>query len=299
MNRITFIYKIAILVILFFVLDYLISCGLIIGLNKYYGFHQKPEVLINGTSIAMSGFNRRDIEGRTSLRTASYSHEGVSVDERFEMIDHFFQENPNSVKVVIYEVNPVIFSVNKIADNVYTIFYPYMDNKSIDKFVNERAGKKEYYIHKLVRTSRFDSRLLRLVVSGYSGNYNNLKKNRLDTASLVQLIALKDKSQVIMDSQKIKVFGNTMDLIIANNSRILLVMMPMYYHKLQTFNSTELEGLNKYFERFSKAHKDITFLNLNQDSLVRDANLFSDPLHFNLYGQQKISGIISSYLTNE
>jgi hypothetical protein len=299
MNRLTFIFKIAILVLLFFVLDYLISCGLINGLNKYYGFHQKSEVLINGTSIAMSGFNRREIEDRTSFRTACYSHEGVSVDERYEMIDHFFKENPNSVKVVIYEVNPVIFSTNKIADNVYTIFYPYMDNRSIDRFVKERAGNIDYYIHKLVRTSRFDARLLRLVASGYSGNYENLKTNKLDTSNLVQFLDQKDILHVILEPDKIKVFENTMELIAANNSRIILVMMPMYYYKLETYNSIELEELYKYFESLSQKETDITFINFNQDSLVRDAGLFSDPLHFNLSGQQRISRIICNYLKNE
>jgi hypothetical protein len=297
MNGKNFLLKIGFLLILFIVLDCLISTVLINGLNKYYGINQKPDVLINGTSVAMSGFNRTDIEHSTKCKTANYSYEGVSVEERLAMIDHFFLENPKSVRTVIYEVNPVIFSDSRIADNAYTILYPYMDNNSIDRYIRGKASNKDYYLHKFIRTKRFESRLIRLVVSGYLGQNNNIKTSGLDTSNLFQLRNQKGEVTVSMEPEKIEIFEETMDLIKFNNADIILVMMPMYYDKLQSYNNAELEALKKYFSDFSKSVEGISFLDLNQDSLVRDPGLFFDPIHYNVFGQKKITNAISSCLT--
>jgi hypothetical protein len=297
MNHKTFFKSIILLVILFILLDVLISFILLIGLNKFYGINQEPDILINGSSMAMSGFNRTALELITKKKIANYSHEGVSVDDRFAMINYFFHECPKSVKTVIYEVNPLIFSGTRTANNVYTIFYPFLDNRFIDRFVHERASSKEYYINKIIRTKRFDSRLMSDIIKGYFGKYDNLKTNELDTATLLQLVADKGMTEINMEKSNIEVFENTMDSIRLHNAGIVLVMMPMYYIKLQTFNGEGYKNLCDYFEDYCSSKENIRFLDLNKDSLIFNSGYFSDQLHFNVYGQQHITKIISSYLT--
>jgi len=296
MKHLVFLKKFAALVLLFFILDFLISIILINGLDKYYGFSKQANVLISGSSMAMSGFNREEIENLTNMKIATYTHEGVSVDERLAMIDHFFLEYPNSVKTVVYEVNPYIFSGSRTSENVYTIFYPYMDNKTIDKFVKERAPLKDYYLNKIIRTKRFDSRLMRLVFIGYLGKYDNLKTGVVDSAMLVPLIAQKGTRPVRMNPVKKDVFENTMDLIRANNANIILVMMPMYYAKLETFDENGFQNLCKYFETYSLTTEHVRFINLNSESMIKNRQYYSDPLHFNVFGQKQITGLISSYI---
>lgn len=296
MNHKVFIKRSLLLLSLFIFMDFLISIVLLNGLNKYYGINRRPDILINGSSMAMSGFNRSEIENLTKENVALYSHEGVSVYDREAMISHFYHMFPEGVKAVIYEVSPVMFSNIKTAENVYTIFYPYMDDKAIDRYIKEKAGISEYYIHKIIRTKRFDSRLIPNVIKGYLGKYDNLKTNTLDPEALLPLIDQQDKKAVIMAESSIEVFENTIDMIRAHNSDVVLVMMPMYFIKYRTFNAEGYEKLCDYFEEYCSTRKGVEFLDLNQDSIIFNAKYFSDELHFNVYGQRCITDIISSYL---
>jgi hypothetical protein len=284
MKHFVFFKRCLILLILFIFFDFIISILLINGLNKYYGFNQKPEILINGSSMAMAGFNRDEIEKSTGMRIVNYSHEGVSVNDRYAMISHFFQKYTEGVKIVVYEVNPVVFSNGKTAENVYTIFYPYMDDKTIDKYIKENASIKEYYTNKIIRTKRFDSRLIRLIIMGYLGKCDNLKTNTMDTTALLPLIAQKRMTEVNMVQSNIEVFENTMDLIRSHKATIVIVMMPMYYIKLQTFNNEGYSKLCNYFKEYCSSRENIKFMDFNQNNIIYN-------------GQRYITKMISSHLT--
>jgi len=296
MKLVVFIKRTFILLLLFFLFDLLISLVLINGLNRYYGFDQKPSILINGSSMAISGFNRADIESITASHVAAYAQEGVSVSDRYEMINHFFHMFPQGVKTVVYEVNPVIFSDTKSAENVYTHFFPYMDDKSINNYIKENAGNQEYYIYKIIRTKRFESRVIRLIVQGYLGKYNSVKTNTLDTATMIYMEGQRGEAEVTLEESEIEVFEKTMELIRSHNTDVILIMMPMYYLKLQSFNSDGYRELCNYFKDFSSSHGGIRFIDLNLDSLIYNPDYFSDPLHFNVNGQRQITGIIGRIL---
>lgn len=298
MNVRTFFLRLFFLLILFFLLDFFISAVLITGLNKCYGINKKPELLINGTSMAMNGFNRFAMEKSTKRKIANYSHEGVSVDERYTMINYFFSEYPKSIKTVIYEVNPVMFSDKDIAENVYTMFYPYLDKHSLNKHIREKAGVMDYYLHKIIRTKRFDPRLMRLVFSGFTARSNNVKTNGIDPADLNRLKYQQYKEPLDMVPVNKEIFEETMKLILSNNARVIIVMMPMYYLKLQTYNKNELEEFYTYIETYCNSRENIHFINLNKTDLVRDPDLFSDPIHLNVFGQRRITEMISSYIVN-
>lgn len=296
MGSIIFVRKVIVLVFLFLLFDFLLSLFLLSGLNKYFGFRNNPEIVINGSSMSMAGFNREEISFKTKRAVAAYAMEGVSVFERQAMLRHFFQMYPQGVKVVVYEVNPLIFSSVKIAENVYTSFYPYMDDITIDDFIKSSSDLTDYWIHKIIRTSRFDSRLIRLILMGYLNKFDNLKTNQLDPSSISQLIDQKGEVEIQMEQDNIEVFENTINLIHSNHAKTILVMMPMYYAKLETFNSDDFRKLCGYFEDFSSKKENISFMNLNQDSLIYNSGYFSDPLHFNVYGQSKITDLVSSFI---
>jgi hypothetical protein len=292
----TFLKRAALLTILFFLLDLIISVILSHGLNKYRGINERPDILINGSSMSLSAFDKVEIERLTRLKIAHYSHEGASIDARLAMIDYFFRKNPSSLKTVIYEVNPLIFSSVQTADNVYTIFYPYLDDRFMDRFVKERASKREYLTNKIIRTKRFDSRVIPDVLRGYISSYKNIRTATLDTVMILPLAEQWDMTEVLMEKSKIDVFEITMQAINSHKCEIILVMMPMYHYKFRTFNRDGYNRLCEYFENYSLSHQHITFLDLNQDSIINNSKYFSDPLHINVNGQQIISQIIGTYL---
>ena len=292
-----FLLRSAGLLLLFFFFDFAFSQIMLLGLNKYYGIDDKPDVLINGSSMSMSGFNRKDIEHLTGLQVSNYSYEGVTVKDRHAMIDHFFNVYPEGIRTVVYEVNPILFSSFKSADNVYSIFYPYMDNKVIDQYIKQNAPRREYFANKIIRTKRYDSRLNRLIIRGLLNNYDNLKTNSLDSAVIEHLYLRKETINIGMEKSAMSMFENTMDLIESHNSDIILIMMPMYYMKLNTFNQDEYKLLVDYLENLCSSRDHIKFLDLNNDSLIFNPAFFSDPLHFNSSGQRQITKEICNLLT--
>lgn len=296
MKHLFFFKKCIILLLIFFFFDFLISIVLLKDLKKTFILNQNPDILINGSSMSGSGFNRQEIENLTGRHVATYIREGISVFDRYEMINHFFYLYPEGIETVVYEVNPVLLSGIKTAENVYTHFFPFMDDKTIDNYIKGNATPIEYYIHKVIRTTRFESRSHIRIILRVLGKTDNIKTNTLDTTALIPLISDKWKKEVIIRQADREIFEKTMEVISSHNSKIILVMMPMYWIKLQTFNNEGYRNLCKYFEDYCLSREGAVFLDLNRDSLIYNASYFSDQLHFNVYGQRKITKIISSYL---
>jgi hypothetical protein len=296
MTSIQFIKRTIIFLILFFLVDYLISLVLFNDLNKTFNLDHHPEILINGSSMSGSGFNTWEIGERTNKQIAAYIREGVSVVDRNAMIEHFFHLYPEGIETVVYEVNPVLLSGIKTAANVYTHFYPFMDDRTIDRYIRERATPREYYIHKLIRTTRFESRSFIGFVTGLVGFSRNIKTNTLDEGTLRPLMAEKGTEDVIINEENRKVFEQSMETILSHHARVILVMMPMHYIKLQTFNEEGYRKLTDYYQKYALSRDSVEFLDLNRDSMIYDARNFADPLHFNANGQQQITNIISDYI---
>jgi hypothetical protein len=166
----------------------------------------------------------------------------------------------------------------------------------LDKYIRSNAGTVDYYINKFIRTKRFESRLMRLIISGYIGKSENLKTNSLDTVSMNNLFHQKGSVEVKMEKGNIQAFENTMNLIKSHKSKILLVMMPMYKIKYQTFNRTGYEALCNYLREYCRTIGGAEFIDLNYASLTNRPDLFSDFLHFNVRGQTELTDIISTIL---
>lgn len=299
MNNTLFWKKTAILIFLFFLTDYLISFLLISGLNRYYGFSEENEILINGSSMAASGFSKETIEQLSRKKTASYCQNGATVEDRKAMIEFYFSKQDNIKNIVIYEVNPLLFSKQLTAENVYTRFFPFMDEKSMDKYIRKNTTYLDYLIHKIIRTSRFDSGLIISIFRDYFGLNENVKTNQIDDNAIRNLEEHIGENQVIINVDKKSVFESTIDFLSNQKSQIIIVMMPMYQAKFQTFDSLGYLALSKYFENFAKEKSNVKYIDMNESEMVKSKDYFSDPLHFNKYGQKKLSEMISSVILKD
>ena len=88
-----------------------------------------------------------------------------------------------------------------------------------------------------------------------------------------------------------------MKIIRSHNANVILVMMPLYYLKYQTFNFDDMATFYRYIDLYVTSNEGIVFIDLNKDSLNMDKALFYDPIHFNTLGQRKLTEIISSCIT--
>lgn len=266
------------------------------GLNKFYGFDKAPAILINGSSMSLSGFHKTEIEKQVNQKVAVYAKEGVGVEDRYAMLQQFFSDQHSSVKTVIYEVNPLLFSHKLTAANVYTIFYPFMDNKAIDEYINKRATRLEYYVHKYLRSARFDVLTINFVLKGYMNNYDNFKTNSINPETAYFTNEESGKKMIEFNKDKVAVFEKTIKLLQDNNTKVVLVMMPVYYQKQATFDSTSYYQLGDYYKKFTGSKKNIFFLDLNTNNIAHNALFFADVLHLNREGQKKVTEAVVNFL---
>ena len=288
--------RIIIFLLLFSGLDFAASKFMLKGLNKFYGFDKKPEILINGSSMSLSGFHKTAIESQVNQKVAIYAKEGVGIEDRYAMLQQFFLDHQGSVKTVIYEVNPLLFSDKLTAANVYTIFYPYMDNKAIDEYIHNRAGSLEYYAHKYCRASRFDVLTINFALKGYMNNYDNLKTNAINPETAYFSKEEHGKKMVDFNKEKMAVFEKTMKLLQDNNTKVVMVMMPIYYQKRATFDSASFSQLDLFYKGYAESNRNMYYLDLNTNDLTHNASIFSDVLHLNREGQKKVTESVVNFL---
>lgn len=291
-----FLIRLVAFLLLFLIIDFATSKLMLKGLNKFYGFDKAPTILINGSSMSLSGFHKTQIEKELSQKVAVYAKEGVGVEDRYAMLQQFFSEHHSSVKTVIYEVNPLLFSDKLTAANVYTIFYPFMDNNAIDEYIDKRTTRFEYYVHKYFRSARFDVLTINFVLKGYMNNYDNFKTNTINPETAYFTKEESGKKMIEFNKDKVAVFENTIKLLLDNNTKVILVMMPIYYQKQATFDSTSYHHLGDYYKKFTESKKNIFFLDLNTNDIANNALFFGDVLHLNREGQKKVTEVIVNFL---
>lgn len=291
-----FFFRLLVFLAVFALVDFATSELMLKGLNKFYGFDKNPRILINGSSMSISGFNKSDIEIETNQKVSLYAKEGVGIEDRYVMLEQFFSEHPRTVKTVIYEINPLLFSNKLTANNVYTIFYPYIDNGAINEYIKKRAGKLDYVVHKYCHASRFDALTINFVLKGYLNNYNNFKTGSLNSQTAYFSNSELGKVMLEKGADKLKVFEKTMKLLQDNNTDVVLVMMPVYSQKQATFDTVSYNNLVTFYKTYSTNNKNVVFLDLNTKDFSHNALLFSDLLHLNREGQKKVTRSVSAYL---
>ena len=281
---------------LFFLIDFGISELLLKGLNKYFGLHSNAKMLVNGSSMSLAGFNKAEIESASHKSIAFYARNGVSLEDRNTMLEHYFDTTTQKTEIVILEVNPLLFSKRFTAANVYMLFLPFMDEPSMEGFIKSKTTFKDYWVRKLVRTSRYNVDLFSVSLKGYLGMYENKKTQILDANSLEGLKGQVNSVPVEFDADKVALLKKTIALVEKNSKKIILVNMPIFESKMKTFKYDEYQVFISFIKKYAQSHHNILFLDLNQQQITSDPKLFSDPLHVNDQGQIKVSETLIQFI---
>jgi len=154
-------------VLLLFSLDFGLSVILEKGLDRFYGLGAGADVLMVGHSHLMLAIDKRFFEERTGMRVAKYTREGVNVADRHVMLEQYFGKDQEQGRIVVYSIDPWLFTGKGLSANSYKLFYPFMDNPEVDAYVRMHATDTfDYLSHKYFRSYRFNSSLLNASVRG-------------------------------------------------------------------------------------------------------------------------------------
>jgi hypothetical protein len=273
---------------LFILLDYGLFFLLRKGLDKYYGFGKSPDILIVGSSASLSGYDIEIMESTLGRKVALYAQEGSSLDLRHTMLNHFLNNNKASISLVLFEISPRNFFNRGLAENSHKLFYPYMEDPVIDEYIAaEETKRTNYYIHKLIRTSRFNYHLLKYSFQGHLGFSKNVKNSIVDTTSFAHHNTNALES-IILDSAKVNILEKSIKLIRENNAMAVLVNFPVTTFLQETYNKDDYVQYLALLTGFALQFEGVSFIDLNVDECT-DYHLFSDRGHLNRMGQLKFT----------
>ena len=68
--------------------------------------------------------------------------------------------------------------------------------------------------------------------------------------------------------------------------------MPMIYEKKATYSEEDWNNYILYFNSLSAKNGSIDFIDLNEENIIKNRDLFSDPVHSNALGQKTFTDML-------
>lgn len=290
---------ILVIIITFFSCDFFLSKVLSYGVERFYGLNQHSEVLMIGHSHLMLAVDKEKIESELCTTVSKYTMEGVSVSDRVGMIDMYLNSKySDSLKICLYGVDLCTFTAGGLSDNAYMLFYPYMDNPQISSLIKSSTSNTDFWLHKLVRLSRFnDDNLKNAAIRGWMGDWSNKKSGTIDVEVYKRKLAYGDERHIQLDPELISQFEESIKTLNDRGIKVILVNLPTL-DLLNQFEPDKFEEITNWFITFSNNHDNVEYWDFNPEFSSRH-ELFHDRLHLNAKGQSIITEVMINRLKNE
>lgn len=285
-------------IILFFMIDGILNAVMIKGVNNYYGLNKHSKILLIGHSHLMLATDKSRMEKELKMPVSKYCREGVNVTDRETMVNHFLQSGyADSLKVVLYGVDLYTFTGSGLSKNSYQLFYPFIDNPQVDKYLKSQASPTDYWLHKIVKSTRYNNDGLKNgVIRGWTNNWDNLKTNTIDAESYLRAVKKNGTQPVEMNDTLISEFKRTIKDLIDKGIKVVLVNTPT----IDILNKSQGKSYNRiidWYQKYAATNPQIEFWDFNP-AFSSDHTIFSDPIHLNVKGQQIITTALIDSLKN-
>lgn len=280
-------YKVIVGAVLFFAVDYFAGLWLEEGLKRNYGLTQRSSVLVVGHSHMMLGIDRSMLEDSLHCRVSKYTRQGVGLQERHLMTKQYLDSKyADSLKIALLGVDCWSFQGEGLSDNVQTLFYPFMDDDKVDKYVYEKSDKMEYWLHKILHLTRFSEEGLNGAISGWMGEGKNRKTTML-TKEMFEKRRYNWERKITFNHLLMQELESCIKDLNERNVRVILVNTPTYRGINEAYPE-DYRRIMEYYNGLAEKNPLLDFWNFNplyQDSI----QYFFDPIHLNTYGQRMIT----------
>ena len=211
--------------------------------------------------------------------------------DRYVMLEHFLSlPYSDSLKYVIYGVDQFMFTGKGLSQNSYKLFYPFMDNKTIDSYIRESTSAYDYWLHKLICSTRYSDALLNSSIRGWRQDWSNYKMGRLNVENLRQQIKDGKQRHIAFEPDLMTDFENTLTLLRQKGIITILVNTPIA-HILNEYEPEKYQRFSSYLQ--SKVDSTyVYYWDLNPEFSEKYDLLF-DPIHLNVEGQQVINSVLA------
>ena len=283
---------ILLIVVLFFACDFVVERVMKHGVDEMYGLNQYADVLLVGHSHLMLATDKQQMERDLGMKVSKYTREGVNVSDRKMMIQQYLDSGyGDSLKLVLYGVDLCTFTGEGLSANSYKLFYPFMDDTKIGGYIREQGGALDYWLHKLVRTTRYsDDGMKNGAARGWLHNWSNLKRGVVDIEAYKLRLQNGDERHIQMNPELMAEFCATMDTLTSRGIKVALVNTPTL-DLLNAYEPDRYQMMVDWFQQYANSNEMVEYWDFNPEYSHRH-ELFYDRLHLNSNGQQVISNQI-------
>lgn len=277
-------------IILFWGADNLIGVFFLKGANERYGLTRHSQILLIGHSHLMLASNEDVMQEQLGVKISKYTREGVNVADRQKMVKQYLDSDySDSLKLVLYGVDLCTFTGGKsLAENSYTLFYPFMSNNSVAEYVKSQTTCENYYAHKLLKTYRFnDDGIKNGCIRGLLHDNKNLKTGKIDVDAYKARLVRGDERHIEMNEDLMRMFDETIQSITACGIRVALVNTPTL-DLLNEFEPDKYQNIVQWFQQYADSNELVEYWDFNPQYSSRH-ELFMDRLHLNVDGQKVIT----------
>jgi len=276
-------------IVAFFIVDNLANLFMMHGVERFYGLDEKSDILLVGHSHLMLATDKARMEKELGMKVSKYCREGVNVIDRKMMVEHFLNSGcSDSLRYALYGVDLCTFTGEGLSLNSYKLFYPFMDNRYVDSYIRSQSDGTDYWLPKLVKTTRFnDEGLKNAVVRGWASNWVNFKNSTIDTVTYRRKLLNRDERHIVMNPELMAQFRETVKMLTDHGVRVILVNTPTYY-MLNEYEPEKYREMMDWFDDYADGNDLVEFWDFNPQ-YAHDAAIFSDRLHLNSHGQQIIT----------
>lgn len=269
------------------------------GVRNYYGLNQHSEILLIGHSHLMLATDKMRLENELGIKVSKYCREGVNVSDKKMMVKHFLNSGyADSLQYVLYGVDLATFTGEGLSQNSYKLFYPFIDDDFVDNYIHSQTDETDYWLHKLVKTTRFnDDGLKNSAARGWLNNWDNFKNNIIDIDGYKLELANGNERKITMNPQIIAEFQETIKLITDKGIKVILVNTPTL-DLLNRYEPDKYEEIMVWFSKFAENNELVEFIDYNP-RYSSEYSIFSDRLHLNKRGQEIITTELIIRLRNE
>ncbi|CUO64011.1 Uncharacterised protein [Bacteroides uniformis] len=276
--------KLAVALMLLCVADYAGHRMLKYGLDKGMGLNEHSKVLIIGHSQLMMGLNKNVIEEALKCKVTKHTRAGVGINVRMMMTNMYVNsEYSESLKCVVLAVDPFSFNNDGLSLNSFMLFYPWMDEPYVGEFIHKNTDDIKYWGHKIFRLSRYSDDLIKQSFRGWKNDDRNYKTSFL-TEDIYERGKDKWERPIKFDQTLMRNLEETIRHITSKGIHVVLLQSPSYY-KLTESQQEKYEKILVYFQSLANSSSLIKFIDYDK-IYNRQSELFFDPLHLNVEGQQ-------------
>jgi len=294
-TAVIFFFKCTVFSILLLILDWTIASTLRLGLDRYFGLNSPCRVLCIGHSHLVLGVDKMVLEEKLKTPVAIYARQGADIPNRLAMIRHYLAVQPDSVKIIVYDVDSHLFTEKGLSANSHRLFYPFMDIPVIREYLRENAvSAEEYWLRRYFKSPRFDEVTMGLSIRGWTKKWSNLKYGQVNIKRLKKELQQGNYRKISFDTKSISLFEETIRFVRSHDIHLILVYIPT----IDLLNNAEPEKVDQsinFFKSFAAQDDGITFIDYNP-KLSHRHEVFYDPIHLNPEGQNLLTNYLGSDL---